>query len=88
MATNFGDFNLIPEIKLPIEKLGDENWAPTDLSWEMIISAMLKIIAYDHNHQDYAYYRDFVLAAKPRYHWRTLFHGYHQGSEPKLPLSH
>jgi tetratricopeptide (TPR) repeat protein len=87
MATNFGDFKLNPEIKLPIEKQGDENWAPTDLSWEMIISAMLKIIAYDHNHKDYAYYRDFVLAAKPSIIGELFSTGIIKAQSQNFPLA-
>jgi len=44
---------------------GQDEWDVEDLSWEMIVAAMLKILVYlpDHEHSDY--YRRFILAAKP-----------------------
>lgn len=36
-----------------------------DLSWEMIISAMLKLFAYKPDHEDIGYYRDFIHAVQP-----------------------
>jgi len=53
-------------VLLPVEVKGDaKDWNPEELSWEMIVSAMLKIMAYDREHGNFSYYRDFVLAARP-----------------------
>lgn len=63
-----GDFNINPEILLPVEvKEGDdkENWNSSDLSWEMIVSAMLKILAYQPEHEDSEYFRKFIFAVRP-----------------------
>ncbi len=61
-----GDFQLNSEIMLPVETAGGlEQYDISNLSWEQIISAMLKILAYRPDHEDAAYYRDFILAAKP-----------------------
>jgi tetratricopeptide (TPR) repeat protein len=51
---------------LPVEVQPDDNrWDPSDLSWEQIIAAMLKILAYNPSHENADYYRRFVLAARP-----------------------
>lgn len=51
---------------LPIETLGKEtDFNAGDLSWEMIIAGMLKVLAYNPNHEDGNYYREFIYAVKP-----------------------
>lgn len=62
---NFESFIVDKSIKLPIETNGIENWNPETLSWEMIISAMLKIMAYDLENPNLEYYRNFVFAVRP-----------------------
>lgn len=59
-------FTLNPAKLLPVEvPAEDSDWALKDLSWEGIISAMLKILAYDQDHEDTDYYREFIMAVKP-----------------------
>lgn len=59
-------FVIDPDIPLPAEKLaGKDNFDPADLSWEMIISGMLKILAYERDFEYADYYRKFVAAVKP-----------------------
>lgn len=61
-----GDFQLNPDILLPVEVGGSrESWDPADLSWEMILSGMLKVLAHEPDHEDADYYREFIRAAKP-----------------------
>lgn len=61
-----GDFTVDPSILIPVELLpGQNTWDAKDLSWEMIIAAMLKILVYAPEHDHVEYYRRFVLAAKP-----------------------
>ena len=61
-----GDLRLDPDIMLPVEvQAGSDRWDPSDLSWEQIIAAMLKILAYDPSHEHADYYRRFVLEARP-----------------------
>ncbi len=63
---NIGDFVIDPKIMLPIETPENKkDWDISDLSWEMIISAMLKIFAYQPDHEDKNYFRDFVFAVRP-----------------------
>jgi len=67
--------DLLPDIDLPFfdpAKLlpveippGEEDWKMQDLSWEMIIAAMLKILAYKPDHEDGEYYREFIRASRP-----------------------
>ncbi|MFP4638745.1 MAG: tetratricopeptide repeat protein [Spirochaetaceae bacterium] len=62
-----GNLQVDPEIMLPVEVAGGDadRWDPSELTWEQIIAAMLKILAHapDHEHADY--YRRFVLEARP-----------------------
>ena len=62
-----GELEIDPEIMLPVEATGGggERWDPSDLSWEQIIAAMLKILAYKPDHEHADYYRRFVLEARP-----------------------
>lgn len=61
-----GDFNLDPGIPLPVETRGEgDAWDAGELRWEMIIAAILKLLAYKPDHEDIAYYRNLALAAKP-----------------------
>ncbi len=56
-----------PSILLPVETSGDPaSWDPDELSWEMIIAGMLKVLAYEPNHEDSDYYRRFVRAVRPQ----------------------
>ncbi len=59
-------FTLDPAILIPVEYPSDAKSLKIDeLSWEMIVSAMLKIFAYNPRHKDTAYYRKFIDAMKP-----------------------
>lgn len=57
-------FVLDPDILLPIE-LDNGHWDRDSISWEAIISAMLKLLANKPNLEHAAYYRKFILAVKP-----------------------
>ena len=66
LERTIGDFQIDPEIMLPVEMTGGaDTWDIQDLSWEQIIAAMLKILAYEPAHDDAEYYRDFVLTVRP-----------------------
>ncbi len=55
-----------PSILLPVEINPDNGYSDiNNLSWEMIIAAALKILAYDPEHQDCDYYRKLILAVRP-----------------------
>lgn len=59
-------FALSPEIPLPVEPPADtEDFSLDNLSWEMIISAMLKIFAYRPDHEHIDYYRKFINTVQP-----------------------
>lgn len=64
---SIGDFSIDPSIMLPVEVppgMGEVvDFA--DLSWEMIISAMLKILAWNPDHSHANYFRSFILALQP-----------------------
>ncbi|MFW6234073.1 MAG: tetratricopeptide repeat protein [Spirochaetota bacterium] len=58
--------HLDPDRKLPVElPNGPTSEALQSLSWEMILSAMLKILAYEPGHPDGDYYRTFIRAVRP-----------------------
>ncbi|MFO8064169.1 MAG: tetratricopeptide repeat protein [Spirochaetota bacterium] len=61
-----GELEIDPNVMLPVEvQQRDDRWDPSELTWEQIIAAMLKILAYDPHHENAAYYRKFVLEARP-----------------------
>jgi len=61
-----GDFRIDPNIMLPIEfPPGKDTLSPDDITWEAIISAMLRILAYNPEHENANYFREFILAVKP-----------------------
>jgi len=65
-AEKFEDFPLDPSILLPVEiPEGQPEWHINDLSWEMIIAAMLKIFAWQSDHKDIEYFRSFIEAVQP-----------------------
>ncbi len=54
---NFKDFKLDPSILLPVEvPEGEDNWYINDLSWERIIAAMMKIFAWQSDHENIEYF--------------------------------
>ncbi|MFP4643505.1 MAG: tetratricopeptide repeat protein [Spirochaetales bacterium] len=66
LADKAGELPLDTSRKLPVEYPPDGD--PRDrssLTWEMIISGMLKILAYHPDHEDADYYRRFITKAKP-----------------------
>ncbi len=66
LGTEINGFFINPEIPLPVEKSEKMNEGSLeDLSWEMIISAMLKILAYNRDFEHIEYYREFITAVKP-----------------------
>ncbi len=61
-----GNFTVDPAVLIPVEIPGnDPETSIQNLSWEMIISGMLKILAYDPGHRDASYFKRFILAVKP-----------------------
>jgi len=60
MKKEINGFVVNPDIPLPVE-----NPDGKELSWEMIIAAMLKIMAYDREQENFEYYRQFIKAVKP-----------------------
>ena len=66
METDLGDFSIDPSILLPVElPAGEQDIYLENLSWEMIIAAMLKLLAWQKEYEHADYYRRFILAAKP-----------------------
>ena len=63
---DIGDFTIDPSIPIPVElPAGASRSALENLSWEMMISGMLKVVAREPAGEDADYYRRFVLAVKP-----------------------
>jgi len=53
-------------VRIPVElPSGESQWEVKDLSWEMIVAGMLKVLAYQPEHVDADYYRRFILEVKP-----------------------
>ena len=65
-ARQVGSLQLDPAVPLPIElPPGGRPLKPEDISWQAIISAMLKLLAYRPEAAEADYYRRFILAAQP-----------------------
>ena len=61
-----GELALDPAIPLPLEIDQETNEIDReDITWEAIISGILKVLAYSPGHADAAYFRKFVCAARP-----------------------
>jgi Flp pilus assembly protein TadD len=61
-----GEFRPDPGIPLPIElPAGSRRPEAADISWQAIVSAMLKILAYRPEDEQAGYYRRFILAVQP-----------------------
>jgi Flp pilus assembly protein TadD len=61
-----GNFSINPDIPIPVEIPEDgEKFNLEELSWEMIVSGMLSIIADGSKEEWTDYYRHFVLAIRP-----------------------
>ncbi len=59
-------FKIDPSIPIPAEiPPGADKLDLENLSWEMILSGMIKVVARDPEAEDADYYRRFVLAVKP-----------------------
>ncbi|MCF7943093.1 MAG: tetratricopeptide repeat protein [Spirochaetia bacterium] len=60
------DFIIDENHLIPVEiPKGESELDLTNLSWEMIVSAMLRIFAYKPDHSDIEYYRKFIHAVQP-----------------------
>jgi tetratricopeptide (TPR) repeat protein len=56
-----------PPSVLPVDAGGDPaDWNPEDLSWEIILSGMLKVLAHQPDHDDADYYRSFIDHVRPQ----------------------
>ena len=69
LPENMQSYDLLPldpSVLLPIEINPDKGYSDlTNLSWEMIIAAMLKIMAHKPEHKDIEYFRTLTLAVRP-----------------------
>lgn len=65
-SLSHGDFSIDPAIPIPVELApGETSLNLEELSWEMILSGMIRVIAEEIGAEDAAYYRAFVIAVKP-----------------------
>ncbi|MDL2229242.1 tetratricopeptide repeat protein [Treponema sp. OttesenSCG-928-L16] len=61
-----GEFSIDPAIPIPVElPPGETNLDLENLSWEMILSGMIRTAAENPQDEDTPYYRAFVLSVKP-----------------------
>ncbi len=67
MDRNIGSFHVDSAIKIPLQLPEGKTQLDNsdEISIELIIAGMLKIIAFDWEHEHAKYYRDFVLAVQP-----------------------
>jgi tetratricopeptide (TPR) repeat protein len=61
-----GDFSIDPAIPIPVELRPDEETLDLEnLSWEMILSGMMRVISQEPFAENAHYYRRFVLSVRP-----------------------
>ncbi len=66
MERNVGTFHIDPSIEIPVMlPEGKDSLESTEISIELLVAGMLKIVAFDPEHKNFAYYRDFILAVQP-----------------------
>jgi tetratricopeptide (TPR) repeat protein len=68
MEHSLGSLQLNPSILLPVEVPEGQKpneWEAENLNWEMIVSGMLKVLAYDNDHKNQEYFREFIRAVRP-----------------------
>lgn len=54
------------DVLLPVETGTDPtHWDPTSLTWEMILAGMVKVVAWQPDHEHHRFYRQFLLEAQP-----------------------
>ncbi len=88
METQIGDFVIDPSILLPVElPEGSEEIYLSNLSWEMIIAAMLKILAFEPQHEHTDYYKSFVLAVKPEIVQELSYSGIIKAQQKEFTLA-
>lgn len=59
------DFVFDPKILLPVEVSNVQNFSQYELNFEAVMSAILKISAYDQGNVNFSYYKKLLLALKP-----------------------
>ncbi|MFA7565695.1 MAG: tetratricopeptide repeat protein [Alkalispirochaeta sp.] len=60
------DMMIDPSIPLPVDPGEDPaTWSPDSLTWEMILSGILTVLAEEPDREHADYYREFVLTARP-----------------------
>ena len=66
-AERVTEFAIDPTIEIPVQLPDGQTGlaGPEQISLELIVAGMLKILAWDSTHPHRAYYRSFVLAAQP-----------------------
>jgi Flp pilus assembly protein TadD len=66
MEQDIGNLHINPSIPLPVQLPdGQEEIGSDGITIEMIVAAMIKIVAWQPENKFYSYYKDFILAAQP-----------------------
>jgi len=66
MEREIGAFLPDPSVPIPVETAGaGENFDPRELTGEAIVAGMLRVLAWNPDHEHASYYRSFVRAVKP-----------------------
>ena len=63
---SIGEFTVNPAILLPVElKPGETELDLSSITWEMIISGMLRVMVWEPENEHISYYRDFINNVRP-----------------------
>jgi Flp pilus assembly protein TadD len=66
LAETCTDFHLDPEVMLPVEfGVKKETWTSANITWEAIITGILRVLIVKPEHEHAGYFRKLVVALKP-----------------------
>lgn len=85
---SIASFTIDPTILLPVElKPGEKELDMGSISWEMIISGMLKVLTYSADAEHVDYYRSFILAVKPDIEAELIKAGIEKAKQQEFDLA-
>lgn len=85
---SIGDFTLDPSLPLPVEAPSPGERLPVeDLSWEMIVAGMLRVLQEEPEGSRSTYYRNFIMAVKPQIYQELTTSGIYKARNKDYPLA-
>lgn len=83
------ELHIDPHIMLPVE-FGEEikeSWDVNEITWEAIVSGMLRVLIFDPEHKDADYYRKLIMALKPNILYEFTEAGIIKAKNKEFPIA-